>query len=207
MTQQLTLFPTKTCTRCHETKSLDDFDKDRTHKDGLSSRCSDCRLAYRKATRQQRNEIQRAYRQANREQIAKRARAHREANREQINQQERSYWQANRERIAQRRRAHYQQNQQHLIGQKRVERYRRRARQQATVPQRWIVDHNLGDPLACWWCGRGLLGTTTHIDHVMPIKLGGPAHPNNEVTTCHTCNLRKSASHPLVWIAELTSRP
>ena len=207
MPQQLTLIPMKTCTRCHGTKPLDEFDRDRTHKDGLSSRCSDCRLAYRKATRQQRNQSQRAYRQANRELIAEQRRAYREANREQINQQERSYWQANRERIARRRRLHYQQNQEQLIGQKRAEKHRRRARQQAAVPQRWIVDHNLGDPLACWWCGRGLLGANPHLDHVMPIKLGGPAHRSNEVITCRSCNIHKSAKHPLTWIAELATRP
>jgi hypothetical protein len=39
----------------------------------------------------------------------------------------------------------------------------------------------------------------------MPIKLGGPAVPSNEVLTCHACNLRKGATHPLVWLAEIAS--
>jgi len=81
--------------------------------------------------------------------------------------------------------------------------HRRRARKACAVPQRWIVDHSLGDPLACWWCGRGLLGAKVTIEHVMPIELKGPTVPSNLVSACSTCNSRKQETHPLVWIAEL----
>ena len=86
---------------------------------------------------------------------------------------------------------------------RRATRHARRVRQACGVSQRWQVVEC--DPLACYWCGRGLLGADPHVDHVMPISLGGPAVPSNEVMTCATCNLRKSAKHPLVWIAELTA--
>jgi len=38
----------KHCSRCGETKPLEDFSKDRTTKDGLSARCRTCRKAYLK---------------------------------------------------------------------------------------------------------------------------------------------------------------
>ena len=191
MTQQLTLIPTvKTCTRCHETKPVNQFNKRNRAKDGVESACKECRrVAYR------------AWREANREQILKSKQAWYKANREWQRENARARYEANRERYRENYRAWAAANR----DKRNATKSRRRARKQATVPQRWIVDHNLGDPHACWWCGRELLGTTSHIDHVMPIKLGGPAHPDNEVTTCDTCNLRKRDSHPLVWIARLLS--
>jgi hypothetical protein len=78
----------------------------------------------------------------------------------------------------------------------------RRSRLGRTVPQSWVrrTDH---DDSLCYWCGSG---DVAHVDHVMPISLGGPATESNEVPSCADCNLRKSAKHPLVWISELIER-
>jgi 5-methylcytosine-specific restriction endonuclease McrA len=44
-----------------------------------------------------------------------------------------------------------------------------------------------------------------HVDHVMPIKLGGTNWPNNLQILCPKCNLRKNAKHPIEW-ASLNGR-
>jgi hypothetical protein len=41
-----------------------------------------------------------------------------------------------------------------------------------------------------------------HIDHIMPIKLGGNNYIDNIQLLCPTCNMRKGAKHPLDWAAE-----
>lgn len=41
-----------------------------------------------------------------------------------------------------------------------------------------------------------------HIDHVMPIALGGSSFPENLQLLCPGCNRRKSAKHPLDWAKE-----
>lgn len=41
-----------------------------------------------------------------------------------------------------------------------------------------------------------------HIDHIMPVKLGGDNNPSNLQILCPRCNSRKSAKHPLDWAAE-----
>jgi 5-methylcytosine-specific restriction endonuclease McrA len=47
----------------------------------------------------------------------------------------------------------------------------------------------------CFWC-KGKLGAY-HIDHVIPIALGGSNGPENIVISCPHCNLSKSAQHPM----------
>lgn len=177
---------TKRCSKCGEVKPLEDYNRRKASADGRQSKCRDCSNAY-----------YRAWHTANREYRAEYDRAWYQANSE----RKRAYYQANREQYAEYGRAYRQANPDKDI----AKQHRRRARLACAVPQRWQVDHTLGDPLACWWCGRGLLGAVVHVEHVMPISLGGPAETANEVMSCDDCNKAKKAKHPLVWIAELVS--
>ena len=54
---------------------------------------------------------------------------------------------------------------------------------------------------ACYWCG--VEGVEMHVDHLMPVALGGPGAAYNLHNACVSCNRAKSAKHPLVWIASL----
>lgn len=38
-----------------------------------------------------------------------------------------------------------------------------------------------------------------HVDHIMPIALGGSNWPDNLQCLCPTCNLSKGAKHPIEW--------
>lgn len=77
--------------------------------------------------------------------------------------------------------------------------HRRRARTACAVPQRWRP--SASDPAVCYWCGC-TDADEWHVEHVMPISLGGPADDTNEVLACAGCNLSKGGKHPLVWLAE-----
>jgi len=76
---------------------------------------------------------------------------------------------------------------------------RRRLKTKFAVPQRWLKS-SCPDYL-CYWCGEHIDETTRHLEHIMPICLGGPATPDNEVWACKKCNLAKNRKHPLLWIA------
>jgi 5-methylcytosine-specific restriction endonuclease McrA len=48
----------------------------------------------------------------------------------------------------------------------------------------------------CFYCGTKLNGSW-HVDHVVPLVLGGTNHPENIVVACPKCNLAKNAKHPM----------
>lgn len=54
----------------------------------------------------------------------------------------------------------------------------------------------------CVYCDDDLsLGY--HVDHIMPISLGGSNWPDNLQCLCPTCNVRKGAKHPDQWHKEI----
>lgn len=225
----------KRCYKCGVVKPLDDYQRHKSKADGRQSYCRECtneaNRVWREANRERAKEASRAWREANKERVREVNRAWYENNRERSLGNNRAWYQANKERAREYSRVWREENRERHLANGRAwaeanrERaretsrawqranpdkrativHRRRARKSSAVPQRWTVDHTLGDPLACWWCGRGLLGATAHVDHVMPIRLGGPADTANEVMSCADCNHSKNAKHPLVWIAELVS--
>lgn len=48
----------------------------------------------------------------------------------------------------------------------------------------------------CYWC-KAKTGISYHIDHVIPLALGGSDGPENIVIACPHCNCSKSAEHPM----------
>jgi len=41
-----------------------------------------------------------------------------------------------------------------------------------------------------------------HVDHIMPIKLGGSNYIDNIQILCPTCNMKKGSKHPIDWANE-----
>lgn len=195
----------KRCRKCGVVKPLDDYNRNKNTRDGLQYHCRECTnetsRVWREENPERSREASRAWAENNRERSRANARAWARANPERRRENNRAWRGVNKERQRGNMRAWQQANPEKCH----AAQHRRRARKACAVPQRWTVDHTLGDPLACWWCGRGLLGATAHVDHVMPIRLGGPAETANEVMSCADCNHSKNAKHPLVWIAELVS--
>lgn len=179
---------TKTCTKCGITKPLNDY---HAQKKGLYGKCAQCKeckrannRAWHKANKERRRVYDLAKYQANPEKHRANARARHETNRERSRANARAWREANPE-------------------QHKANVYARRARLAHTVPQRWkrttCPDH------LCYWCGITLTPDNTHIDHIMPISLGGQDTPDNTANTCAKCNQSKSNAHPLVWLARITT--
>lgn len=53
----------------------------------------------------------------------------------------------------------------------------------------------------CVYC-KCEISSKFHIDHILPISLGGSNWPSNIQLTCPTCNLSKSNKHPDFFVAE-----
>jgi 5-methylcytosine-specific restriction endonuclease McrA len=54
----------------------------------------------------------------------------------------------------------------------------------------------------CYWCGAKVY-EHYHVDHVMPLALGGSDSPENLVIACPPCNLSKGARHPMEFAGVL----
>ena len=91
----------KRCSKCGETKTSEEFWRDRTRSDGLGRQCKKCRRAYQRAYneahREERRAYNRAYDEAHREEISAYHRAYYEANQEEISARTRAYREAHKE--------------------------------------------------------------------------------------------------------------
>lgn len=67
--------PTKTCTKCHETKPLGEFHNNKSRKDGKASHCKECKKEADKKShrnhREERNIKQKKYYEKHKEEINK----------------------------------------------------------------------------------------------------------------------------------------
>ncbi len=66
------------------------------------------------------------------------------------------------------------------------------------VELRRLVTERAGD--RCEYCGLAQAGqeATFHVDHILPIKAGGPTVAENLALACVSCSLRKSARETAV---------
>lgn len=58
------------------------------------------------------------------------------------------------------------------------------------------------DGYACRYCGATAPDVVLHVDHVVPVALGGGDEPNNLVTACADCNAGKASTHPDAAVVE-----
>jgi 5-methylcytosine-specific restriction endonuclease McrA len=207
----------KECRACHVPKELDEFHRDSASPDGRRPRCKECvskrskDLYYADHTASREKAVKH-YRE-NRIRIAKRRSARRYEDIERRRKKERTYYHDHQAKMLE-----YQkkwrsdpENKVYLRGTKRE--WNRRNRVRVSV---WINQYRMrlrgrriqvvravdvaarisvfGD--ACAYCGA----PWEHLDHVYPIKLGGPHCLANLRPACASCNHRKSAKPWREWM-------
>jgi DNA-directed RNA polymerase subunit RPC12/RpoP len=57
------------------------------------------------------------------------------------------------------------------------------------------------DGFVCQYCGATPPGSVLHVDHIIPVALGGKNDQDNLITSCESCNLGKHAT-PLSSVPE-----
>lgn len=172
--------------------------------------------AHRAANREKLAAQKAAYYAANRAKLAARHAAYRTANPEAIKAQKAEYRAANKGAIKACYAAHYAANREKIAvrhadyraanPEKRAALDRnRRARVRSAEGK-----HTAADVRAIFTAQRGLCANCEtklfksgkqimHIDHIMPLALGGSNWPSNLQCLCPACNLSKSAKHPAEW--------
>jgi 5-methylcytosine-specific restriction endonuclease McrA len=195
---------TKVCPRCAESKPLDEFVRRKNRPSGRGSWCKACFSAYTVARRDKdhKRAYDAAYRMANPDK--KRAIYKRWYDRHpQKSAAKVKAWQAANPEQAKRHHDTYRECNPH-IG--RVAQHNRRALIRASGGKL-----STGLPVLlfaeqggkCPYCLAHLSETGYHLDHYLPIALGGANDDSNAQLLCPNCNRRKSGKHPKEFEATL----
>ena len=177
----------KLCTKCHVEQPLDQYGKDRAHKDGHRYSCKSCDAAYRANNREKIAARNKAYREANPEKVAAGQKAYREANPDKIAAQQKAYRDVNLDKIRAQERAYCEANPEKIVA---LLAKRRAAQLQRTPP--WLTrDHN--HQMIQIYAERVRLtketGVQYHVDHIVPLRgknISGLHVPwNLQVITAH----------------------
>lgn len=194
---------TKLCKKCNTTKITTEFYKDRTSKDGLHSLCKQCKNALSKIYLQNNKKAKNNYNKTNYE-------ARKEKGYKQDKEYYKEYYRRNKERILERIKKYQIDNKEILKAKKKI--YKRtdsakisikntRMKRKTIKKQGDVTSIQLGklleDAKSCYWCNISLKGIIPHIDHYIPIALGGEHTLSNLVISCPRCNHTKSSKDPI----------
>jgi 5-methylcytosine-specific restriction endonuclease McrA len=177
--------------------------------------CMDCQRDYESKNREKRREKNRKYRLKNIDKLKGSYRDYYRKNRDILSAKNKRYHSENLEKIAERKSKNRSEN-----PEKFAESYRRwakanpikvavKARNRRAVIKMCGGTHTPSDielllnkqGKKCVGCNADLrLGY--HVDHIMPLALGGSNDRKNLQILCPKCNLKKQAKHPIDWARE-----
>jgi len=213
----------KICIKCKSEKTKDSFGKLARSKDGLQSSCRECKAAYcadyRAANIDKKKASEAAYRSANREKMRASSAAWRASNPSKSKACDAAYRYANAEKTKERTAAWRNANKEEVIAYRekykavnkdrfivycrnRIARKRNAEGSHTAADIRSIFERQHG---ICANCETILIRSGNkkyHVDHIMPLALGGSNWPDNLQCLCKKCNLSKGAKHPVEWAAE-----
>jgi len=209
----------KICTACDQAKELSEFGKHKAGAGGLRPTCKACcKLAwaayvsknkekralaqaeYREKNKDTIRAADFAYREKNKERELARGAAWRAAHPEKERARTAAYRNANKAKDAARK-AEYARNNPDVV---RAIASRRRARVKGAVGTHTAADIQHLKQIqrsACAVC-RADISESYHVDHVLPLALGGTNGKENLQLLCPTCNHSKSCKHPIDFMQQ-----
>lgn len=223
---------TKSCFVCGLPKSVDLFSLDKSRRDGRQPRCKECYAAYRMANRDKINAQKKTYAEANKTAIAEKDRAYYKSHRDKIRARQAEYVKHNRDAVKAKKKAWrtlnmvrvksindawragnadhirdrcraYRISRPDVIAQMRRN---RRARHKMAEGRHTRRDIESILMLQRYRCANPLCASNLrsgfHVDHILPLALGGSNDRFNLQALCPTCNRRKHAKHPLDFARE-----
>ena len=187
----------KTCTKCNETKPLEEYHK---HRAGRYPACKACRSKssrkYYQENLEKYRESQRKYRQENLEKVRERSRKWVKENPEKVRENTKKYYQENSEKVKGKNRKYRQENPEKCAA---LSAKRRFKKLQATP--HWLTEYQHKQIELKYWISQFLTdytGIQHHVDHIHPLQgenICGLHVPENLQILTAEENLRKSNSH------------
>ena len=177
---------TKHCTKCDTDKPLSEFNKDSTKKDGAYPSCKACYSKYYASIRSKKLEWKKQYREQNKARIAEYRASHYAANADEYRQYAADWAKQNPEAC-------------------RINEQNRRARKRENGGKlsKGLAERLFKLQRGKCACGcRQALGSDYHMDHIMPLALGGSNTDDNIQLLRSTCNQQKHSKHPIDFMRQ-----
>lgn len=159
----------KTCSKCNVEKPLTDFNKSRSQRDGLQALCKPCHRNFSSK-----------WNKENRDKVLNYKAAYRESHRDEL-RAKKSIW---------------REENKHLCRRHKSTRRARIAGVGGFLSGGIVIRLFKLQRGKCACCGLPL-GKGFHLDHIMPLALGGSNTDDNMQLLRANCNLQKSAKHPI----------
>jgi 5-methylcytosine-specific restriction endonuclease McrA len=219
----------KTCSKCGESKPLEDFNKNRAIKDGLDGKCRKCKKAYNFANKERnaatntawatankgrKKETNSLWHTANKEKVAVKVLAWRlanldrkaaqsvawrQANRERNNSNQLAWAAANKEKVAATKASYAKANPEKRIQSQALRRARNMSNGVKLVTGNEIATITA---MPCTACG---VAGPSQVDHIVPINRGGAHTIGNLMPLCPSCNASKCDLLYIEW--KYSNRP
>ena len=209
----------KNCNKCGQTKPVAEFSKCVSKRDGLQSKCKACEASYRATIADKTKVYNAAYRAANIVKIKAKQAIYNAANKVRISIRSAHYAEVNKEKVKATKAKWVAANREKVktygAAYGVVWRAANREVCRAYVQNRRARQLAAGGALSkllstklfnlqrgkCACCGEPL-GTNYHMDHIMPLVLGGANTDDNMQLLRATCNHQKSAKHPIDFMQQ-----
>jgi hypothetical protein len=209
----------KTCTTCGETKPHSEYHSQKKSKDGLRSSCKQCRnlknSEYRKNNPEKVRDSWVSYKEKNTELVKQRLKDWMVANKEKARARSSEWYAANKEKVKAKASLWQKQNKEKVKAMsaayyaKNPEKFKsashtRRARK---IKAGGKLSKDLPVKLfklqrgKCACCKKPL-GKNYHMDHIIPLALGGANTDDNIQLLRATCNLQKHTKHPIDFMQQ-----
>lgn len=183
----------KACTKCGQQKQLFDFYAD--GKGGHQAACKKCKAEYKSKNKEKTKAYDAAYRKKNAESRKRYNSDWRKNNPERVRSYSATYYEKNAEKA----RAKASKRRKDNPGAEKLRSQERRAKKNHScgslspgiVEKLFALQKGL-----CPCCGESL-GKDFHLDHILPLALGGEHSDQNVQLLRAKCNLQKHAKHPV----------
>jgi 5-methylcytosine-specific restriction endonuclease McrA len=185
---------TKQCSKCKESKSLDQFYKDKNGKYGVTSICKKCK-----------KRIVREYYNNNRDKIAKYHKEYRNINKDRLIKYNREYKNNNRDRLNKYQKEYQKTERGKLLSKLKEQNRRYKKKYNTNSGERLTkeqIDYLTEVYTHCAYCSTPLTPENTHIDHIHPLSKDGSHSIDNVVLACKDCNLKKNSKTLDQWLNE-----
>lgn len=185
----------KKCRCCGEAKPLSDYHCEKSRGGRLVAKCKKCA----NAQRSERYELAKAKGLIDKERSAQASRDHYSRAKERVLEASRQSYLRNKEKVLVRSAQWKRENRDHMAA--RMAQRRAKAAEADSYTKGDIQILRLVQKNLCAVC-RCDLGNTHHVDHIVPLKLGGGNRKENIQLLCPTCNCQKGAKHPIDFMQQ-----